>query len=154
KHVTGNPVRLAWKQHRAALGRIQAKRDAISKPWTHLSGDEQRTLLTVDGASEAHRLMMAFAIFVGLREGEQFNLELRAIHVDDDEPPGFVRWGGKGEPPKNGKTRTVPLSPDALVVTKRWLDVLPAYLGDHKNEHKLAFPTVHGHRVQPGKTPL
>jgi len=44
------------------------------------------------------------------------------------------------------------LSPDALAVAKRWLDLLPSYT--KSNPHGLMFPTMTGCRVQYGKTPL
>lgn len=154
RHVTGNPVRIAWKQHRAALGRVEQKRRAVQEPWTYLTDKQQRDLLTHSDIPEPHRLIMAFAIFTGLREGEQFNLELRDVQVNGDEPHIFIRWGAAGEPPKNGKTRRVLLSQDALAVTNRWLEVLPRWLDENKNEHGLVFPTVTGCRVQRGKTPL
>ncbi len=117
--------------------------------WTYLDADEQRSLLTCLGASEAVRLMMAFAIGTGLRQGEQFNLELRDLHVDGPTPYVFVRWGSKGRKPKNGKERPVPLFGLALAAAKRWLELLPTFAP--KNPHKLVFPLPTGTRRRPGQ---
>ncbi len=152
RHVGANPVRPAWKQHRAALGRIQSERHAQQAPWTYLLVEEQRALLGCATIPEPHRLMMAFAIFTGLRQGEQFNLELRDVDVDGERPAIFVRWGGRNKPPKNGSTRTVLLSSDARAVVKRWLELLPSWT--ERNPHGLLFPTHTGCRVGYGKTPL
>lgn len=66
-------------------------------------------------------------LVVTVPQGEQFNLELPDLHVKGTDPHVYVRFGSKGEPPKNGKHRRVYLSPEALAVCKRWLDVLPTY---------------------------
>lgn len=154
KHLAANPVPGVMKQHRAALQREQDTRTAEKEPWTFLTADEQRAVFSHAEIPEPHRLIIAVAILTGMRQGEQFNLELRDVHAADDEPEPhlFVRWGGKGKPPKNGKPRTVWLSPDAAAVVRRWLEVLPSWAP--KNPSKLLFPLKTGGRVAEGKTPL
>ena len=75
--------------------------------WTYLTVDEQRELATCAlGARssreavliQAERLIALVAVGTGMRQGEQWNLELRDIHVDDAEPWRFVRWGSIAKP--------------------------------------------------------
>ena len=93
--------------------------------------------------------MMEFALWTGLREGEMFNWELIDLRVDDTNPEVIVRFGGKGEPPKNGKIRQVPLFGRGLAAAKRWLELLPSYAPS--NPEKLACPGRRGGRRSPGK---
>ena len=156
KHLGGNPLPAVMRDHRAALRREQDARNAVADPWTSLSGPEQRALLTSKKIPEAHRLIMASAILTGMRQGEQFNLELGDVHVEGDEPHLVVRWGGKDKPPKNGKPRTVWLSQKALAVVRRWLAILPTWTtgANMKSARQLMFPLKTGGRVAEGKTPL
>ena len=128
--------------------------------WTYLSVEEQRRLATfsVCGKTErerllltAERLMALFAIGTGIRQGEQWNLELRDVHINDSEPWIFVRWGSQGKSPKNGKARRVPLFGMGLAALQDWLRLLPRYARD--NPLSLAFPTERGHRRQKSKQP-
>lgn len=129
------------------------------EPWAYLSPQEQTALLTCPGIPEAERLIIAFAIGTGLRQGEQWNLELRDLHVDGDDPHVFVRFGSRGKPPKNGKTRKVPLFGVALAAARRWLELLPTYATQRQadktrvpfNPESLVFPTARGCRRQHGK---
>jgi integrase len=128
--------------------------------WTHLTVDEQKELATCPlGARteretfliQAERLIALVAVGTGIRQGEQWNLELRDVHVDDAEPWLFVRWGSKGQPPKNGKARRVPLFGLALAAMKEWLRLLPRYAPE--NPEELVFPTERGCRRQKSKLP-
>lgn len=123
--------------------------DAVER-WTYLTSAEQTALLTVD-ADLADRLLVAFALGSGLRQGEQWNLELRDVHIDDAQPWLFVRWGSKGKPPKNGRTRRVELFGLALAALRQWLALLPRWC--KANPHGLAFPTVRGCRRAKSKQP-
>jgi hypothetical protein len=96
------------------------------------------------GASPHDRVRDALRV----REGEQFNLELPDLVVGSD-PHVVVRFGAKGEPPKNGKIRRLPLTGELLAVCARWLEALPTYAP--KNRDRLVFPLPSGARVQPGK---
>lgn len=131
--------------------------------WTFLMPDEQRRLAACAPEDESarkrflrecERLIALVALGTGMRQGEQWNLELRDVHVDDEEPWLFVRWGSKGKAPKNGKTRRVPLFGLGLEAMRAWLEVLPRYIAaKRKNQHGLAFPTERGYRRQKSKQP-
>lgn len=128
--------------------------------WTYLLPDEQSALLTCPAIPRPERLIIAVALGTGLRQGELWNLELSDVHAGEDEPAPFVfvRWGKKGKPPKNGKTRRVPLFGIALVAMREWLAGLPAYTRSRRypggdNPHRLAFPTARGCRRGYGKPP-
>lgn len=118
--------------------------------WDWLRLDEQRAFATCEVIPEWARLLVMFAWGTGLRQGEQWNLKLSDLHVDVPKPYVFVRVGSKGRRPKSGKTRRVKLFGDALYAAKRWLEILPAYLGENENEHGLVFPTVTGKRRPSG----
>jgi integrase len=108
----------------------------------------QRAIAECEAIPEWARLMLQIAWLTGLRQGEMWNLELRDIHVDGARPHIFVRFGSKGRAPKNGKTRRVPLLPEAVATMRRWLVVLKTYAP--KNPQRLAFPGPTGARRQPG----
>lgn len=112
--------------------------------WAYLDANEQRALLTNTEIPETDRLAIGFAIGTGLRHGEQFNLELRDLHVDGPRPHVYVRWGSKGRKPKNGKARSVPLFGIGLAAARRWLEILPTFA--KKNPDKLVFPAKSGAR--------
>jgi integrase len=123
--------------------------------WTYLTVAEQNQLATFEVAAKneretllirAERLIALIGIGTGMRQGEQWNLELRDVHVDAPEPWLFVRWGSKGKPPKNGRPRRLPLFGIGLAAMKEWLRTLPRYSA--KNPHGLLFPTERGCRRQ------
>ena len=139
---------------------IPLPRPDTSEPeWSYLLPDEQARLLDNRKIPEPERLIIGFAITTGLRQGEQWAIELRDLHVDGDDPHVFVRWGSPGLPPKNGKTRRVSLTVQGLAIAKRWLELLPSYLlrmngcGSYPNEYGLVFPTLRGNRRREGKPP-
>jgi integrase len=93
----------------------------------------------------------------GTSQGEQWNLELRDLHVDTEDPEVkqhgphvFVRFGSKGKRAKNSKTRRVPLFGDGLEAARRWLELLLVWVkkkkGEKRNPFRLAFPTLTGCR--------
>ncbi len=123
---------------------------ATEEVWTFLTEEEQEAVRTSISLSEADRLAILFAVGTGLRQGEQFNLELRDLHVDGPEPHVFVRFGSKGKAPKNGKPRRVPLFGIGLEAARAWLRILPSFCVH--NFDKLVFPTMNGHRR--GQKPL
>jgi integrase len=131
--------------------RVKKRSDekATEDPWTFLTLDEQLKIRSSDLPPD-ERLIVLFSLGCGLRQGEQFNLELRDLHVTGDEPRVVVRFGSRGKPPKNGKIRTVPLFGLALEAAREWLDILPAYCPH--NFDRLVFPTRNGHRR--GQKPL
>ena len=104
--------------------KVRAKSGAVTEePWTFLTLEEQRAIGSCAAMAPADRLAILFAIGTGLRQGEQFNLELRDLHVDGPEPRVVVRFGSAGKAPKSGKIRTVPLFGIALEAAAEWLKV-------------------------------
>lgn len=128
--------------------RKRADERATKEKWVYLTLEEQRAIATCAGISTADRLAIRFAIATGLRQGEQFNLELRDLHVHEN-PHVFVRFGSKGLPPKSGKTRRVPLFGDGLVAAHEWLRELPVFAPF--NPDGLVFPSPRGSRRGVGK---
>ncbi len=149
-HITVNPVAAVKKRVQKATKRRHT--DATVEPWTYLEPDEQARIHESASIPEADKLIILFALLTGLREGEQFNQELRDLHLDAPDPYLEVRYGAKNEPPKNGKIRRVYLSPDAVAVIRRWLEILPSWAP--QNPEGLIFPGPRGGRIAPGKTPL
>lgn len=123
---------------------------ATEEPWTFLTEEEQERVSASTGLAAADRCAILFAVGTGLRQGEQFNLELRDLHVDGAEPHVFVRFGSKGKAPKNGKPRRVPLFGLGLEAAREWLKLLPSFC--IHNFDRLVFPTMNGHRR--GQKPL
>jgi len=142
-----------------ALPRTQGR---THDPWTYLVPDEQLALLKCEAIPRAERLIVAFAIGTGVRENEQWLLELRDVHAGDDvpDPHVWIRYGsikrGKKLPPKNGRIRKVPLFGLALEAARTWIAELPAYLTNangkrYTNDRGLMFPTRRGLRRPTGK---
>lgn len=119
------------------------------EPWTYLLPDEQTALLTCSEIPEPDRVIIAFALGTMLREGEQFNLELRDLRVEGDKPHLVVRKGSAKGARKNSKILYVPLFGIGLQAAKRWLEILPQYAP--KNPLGLVFPTRGGSRRPKGK---
>jgi integrase len=90
-------------------------------------------------ADDPERHIVDFAMGTGLRQGEQWNLHLDDVHVDDPEAHVWVKFGSKGYSPKNRKFRRVRLFGCALDAARAWLTLLPEY-APH-NPHSLMFPT-------------
>lgn len=123
--------------------RLERSRGATHEPWTYLLPDEQAALLGCEGIPRADRLLLAFAIGTGLRQGEQWNLEFRDVHADHV----VVRYGGKGAQTKSGRIRRVPLFGLAADALAAWLPLLAA----QPNPHGLVWPLPSGARRQKGK---
>ncbi len=127
------------------LGRRLKKRsDETEEKWDILNPEEQTTFLRCAAIPEWARFMVGFAIGTGLRQGEQWNLELRDLHVKGADPHVVVRFGSKGKLPKNGKVRRVPLFGLGLEAARGWLALLPKYAP--KNPKRLVFPGPTGAR--------
>lgn len=129
--------------------RKRADERATKEKWATLTIDEQKRLAACEAIPQCDRLAIRFAIATGLRQGEQFNLELSDLHTGPDNPRVFVRYGSKGLPPKSGKPRTVPLFAEGLTAARRWLYELPLYAAS--NPDKLVFPARSGRRRSCGK---
>jgi integrase len=143
--------------------------DEGDEAWDWLRGDEQRKFLACEQVPLWLRLLVRVAWGTGLRQGEQWNLELKDVHFTRTSSPAscscgasdcselrergphvFVRYGSKGHlPPKNGKVRRTPLFGEGLAGMTAWLELLPSYLKG-PNEHRLVFPSKMGHRRQTG----
>ncbi len=118
------------------------------EPWTWLTLDEQRAVLTCTAIPEADRLLIAFALGTGLREGEQCSLRLGDLHLESARPHVVVRYGSKNAATKSGKIRRVPLFGIALAAARRWLELLPSYAP--RNPREWAFPGPLGGHRDPG----
>jgi len=104
----------------------------------YLTPAQQKLGLEACG-NDPEKWIVQFAIGTGLRQGEQWNLELSDLHVEGNDPHVLVRFGSKGKTTKSTKTRMVPLFGLGLEAAREWLKVLPAY-APH-NPHNLVFPT-------------
>ena len=123
------------------------------EPWTYLVLVEQDAVRACETIPQNHNLWMQVAVGTGVREGEQFNLLLADVHIEDPSPYIVVRYGSKAAGPKSTrgklKIRHVPLFGLGLRAMRCWLKVLPTYCP--KNPLGLVFPGPTGARRQPGK---
>ncbi|MBK7584447.1 MAG: site-specific integrase [Myxococcales bacterium] len=118
--------------------------------WTFLTPQEQRAIATCKHIPEPDRLRILFAMYTGVRQSEQWCLLLADVKLDDSTGPHIiVRYAAPGRATKSNRVRRVPLIPEAVTVTRSWLELLPSYAP--KNPLKLAFPTPRGHRRDRGK---
>jgi integrase len=120
------------------------------EPWTFLNAKEQQKMITCEAIPLPDRLRIQFAIGTGLRQGEQWNLELADVIIDGDDPHVVVRFGSNGKPPKNGKIRRVPLFGMAHEAVCKWLELLPRFAP--KNPFALLWPGKSGGRIPRSKT--
>jgi len=129
----------------------KADESATRDKWAYLTIDEQRAIAACEAIPVWDRLAIRFAVATGLRQGEQFNLELADVVLDGPKPHVVIRysWPKKGKklPPKSGKTRTVPLSPEGVEIARACVN----YLTGRENQHGLLFPSERGHRRHQGK---
>lgn len=126
--------------------------------WTYLMPEEIERLIGCEAIPEHDRLAIQFAIGTGLRQGEQWNLELRDLHIEEGEqdPHLIVRYGKPpghpgGRAPKNGRIRRVELFGLGLDAARRWLELLPTWA--ERNPARIMWPTQRGHRRRDGKPP-
>lgn len=124
--------------------------DDTEDGWTHLTLDEVERVLSPVPMPD--RFIAALAIFTCLRQGEQWNLELRDVHLDAANPHIVVRYGSKGLPPKNGIIRNVPLFGLGLEGMRAWIKALPSFA--KRNPEGLVFPGPRGCRRAKGKAKL
>lgn len=131
--------------------RVKKRADerATREKWTFLTLDEQKLIAVCAAIPYADRLAIRFAIATGLRQGEQFALQLTDLHTGPDSPHVLVRFGKPGLPPKSGKTRRVPLFGDGLVAARQWLYELPTFAP--KNLSAFVFPYANGGHRGVGK---
>lgn len=137
-------------QHNPCMGvKLKRRTDEsdTQEKWAWLTLDEQKLIAACEAIPYEDRLAIRFAVGTGLRQGEQFNLEIPDLVVDGDTPHVVVRYGSKKTATKSKKMRRVPLFGDGLVVAREVL----AYYADRPNRENLVFPSVRGLRRQPGK---
>lgn len=132
----------------------RADESSTKAKWTYFTPEEEQAIATCEAIPEADRLAILFALYTGLRQGEQCCLELKDLLVDDANPRVVVRYGSRSRsgqrlPPKSGKVRDVPLIPRAIEVCRRWLALLDSFAPS--NPEQLVFPTALGRRRQQGK---
>jgi integrase len=65
------------------------------EPWTYLEPKEQEALLDCESIPEAVRLLIAFAVGTGMRQGEIWNLETRDVCMSENRV--IVRYGSLDE---------------------------------------------------------
>lgn len=123
---------------------------ATRRKWAYFTLEEEQAIASCEAIPQPDRLVILFALYTGLRQGELHNLELADLHVDGDRPRLVVRFGSKGLPPKNGKIDEVPLIPQAVDIARRWLEILPTFAPS--NPSRIVFPTARGTRRQQSKT--
>lgn len=125
--ATSNPAR------DVELPRSQGR---THEPWTYLHPHEQQQLLAA--CESWQRPLVAFALFTGLRQGEQW--ALRREDVSLTARFVTVRFGAPGLPTKSGRIRRVPLLPEALSAARAASAVcahdllFPSRLGDARSK--------------------
>nr|AYM54313.1 hypothetical protein [Sorangium cellulosum] len=133
------------------LPRAKRKDRRTFDPWTYLMPEEQERLLSCQRIPEEDRDLIAFALWTGVRVSEQWNLELRDVHLQVARPYVVIRFGKKDRSTKSGKIRRVPLFGLALEATQRQV----ARLADpgKKNSYGLLWPSPRGERRQTAEAP-
>jgi hypothetical protein len=72
-----------------------------AEAWTFLTREEQRALIECKQIPEADRLRILFAMYTGVRQREQWCLQLSDVKPDDPSGPHvIVRYGAPGRPTK------------------------------------------------------
>lgn len=69
KYLSANPVSLVRGETRKTATKRRASE--ATDPWTYLVPSEQDAIMQCEAIPEPHRLMIAFALLTGMREGEQ-----------------------------------------------------------------------------------
>lgn len=122
--------------------------------WDVLSAEEQLRFAGCHNIPSWGRDIVRFAWGTGLRQGEQWDLEIRDLHLNgcqgcekgvasNPHPHLYVRNS------KNGRPRVVPLFGHGFLAAMNWLKDLPTFAPE--NPRKLVFPTARGcHRGAKG----
>jgi integrase len=138
EHVEANPcdgVKLP------ALG----GRDA----WAFLSPDEIAGVMRgAEGVPAESIRAFTVATFTGMRQGELIALRIGDLTLAGSSPEVHVQRSHDG-PPKNGKTRRIPLFPQAVDALIAQLSHLTTDSGELADDD-LVFPSARGHQRQPG----
>jgi len=118
---------------------VRGRRQRGNEVGTYLTLDELARLEASTTIPEANRLVYLFAAYSGLRQGEIWGLHWVDVHLNAARPEVIVKFSHKG-PPKNGKSRPVPLLGPALEFLTRWKEIAPT------SKEGLVFPTSRGGR--------
>lgn len=111
------------------------KQPQIADKWTYLTQEEIEAVLACEAIPEGKRLLLQFAIYTGLRQGEIWGLHWADVHLDRDEPRIVVRHS-RGHATKSGKPRELLLLPPAAAVLRRLRELAPP--------KRLVFPAETG----------
>jgi integrase len=141
---------LAGKRQTNPCSGVRVKQDGRSteETSTALMLPEIAAIESCDEIPEWARCLMLFAIYTGMRQGEQWHMHIRDVHLEAASPHVVVRYGSLRLAPKNGRIRTVYLTGDAVRVLTRWLQILPSYAPSNPNG--ILFPTPTGLYRRPG----
>lgn len=126
-------------------GRLDEREEPV---WTYLEPDEQVALCECEAIAEPDRLRIGFAIFGGLRRGEQWTLGIDDCSPHAPRPFLDVTRGGPGRSRKNRKRHRLYLNPTATRILARQLELVPSYCPS--NPRRLVFPTPRGAMQQTG----
>lgn len=122
---------------------VKPPRDKVRRPqaWTYLTPAEieRVTRASHDSLPEPERTIYGVAIYTGLRQGELWALERGDVGDLDGPGPEITVSRSHDGPPKNGKTRRVPLLPEAIALLK-------AHLASEHAGKRLVFPGETGGR--------
>lgn len=122
------------------------KQKRTHEPWTFAIPEEQAKL--IESAPRSADIIVAAAIWTGLRAGELVTLHLVDVHADIDDAHIVVRYGGRDDEvelkaTKGGRLRRVPLLGPMANAIRTWIaNGLPAYA--KSNPHGLLFPRERG----------
>lgn len=126
-----------------ALEVYAPKKRETKERWTYLTLEEQHALLAAAPARDMP--LVGFLIGTGMREGEAYALRAEDVILDGDHPEVIVRYGGRNEPPKNGKIRRVSLFGLGLLAAQEQATLLT----HQRNKLGLFFPGERGgHRPE------
>ena len=121
--------------------KARAGKEATKDIEVFLTLEEQTAIRACPRIPDAERFFILFAFGCGVRKGEQFNLELSDVDVED-ACEVTVRFGSHGLPPKNGQVDTIPLFGYALEAARWQIENLER----QPNPLNLLWPTRNGHR--------
>lgn len=107
------------------------KTRSSEEEWTFLTQKEIQTFLSSPLLRPDQKRAIAFAIFTGLRKGEQLSLHWVDVgNLDEPSPKATIRYGAvpsrkngrKFMPPKGGVVKSIPLLPMAIDVLREIVD--------------------------------